>query len=113
MNNPIVEHKARALADYGLRQTSTGSCPRRLVKLPCLRTECWCTSRLNDHGRRYRTTHGDQPVVMWEPYSAYPEELVEVLATAAADGLQVKVTGSSPWNPGRTIALVFTAGGAA
>lgn len=109
MSNALAEHKARALTDYGLRQISTGSCPRRLVNLPCLHAECWCASRLNDHGRRYRTIAGDRPVVLWEPYSAHPEELAPVLAAAAADGVAVEVTGSSPWNPGRTVALVFTA----
>lgn len=101
-------HARRAL-DMGLRTTSTGSCPRRLVRLPHLERDCWCTSRLNDHGRRYRRGRDDAPVVLWEPYSAWPEELTEVFTAAEADGLRVSVTGASPWNPGHTLCIAFVA----
>ena len=107
-NNTTIEHRDRAL-DRGLRQTSTGSCPRRLVSRAHLEEKCWCCSRLNDHGRRYRATRDDRPVVLWEPYNAYGEELAAVLAAAAADGLRVSLTGASPWNPGSTFAIAFTA----
>ncbi len=106
MNDAITEHRRRA-ADLGLRQTSTGSCPRRLAGLPCRGIDCWCTSRLNDHGRRYRTVARDVPVVLWEPYDAWPEELAAVLAAAAADGIRVSISGASPWNPGATLAIRF------
>jgi hypothetical protein len=101
-------HKNRALA-LGLRLTSTGSCPRRLAGKPHLDWTCWCTSRLNDHGRRYRTTRTNEPVVMWEPYDASPDELRKVFDAAEADGLEVSLSGLSPWNPGHTFALLFRA----
>jgi hypothetical protein len=73
-NNATADHKNRA-ADLGLRLTSTNSCPRRLINKPHLEEQCWCTSRLNDHGRRYRTSDNNEPIVMWEPYSFDPEAL--------------------------------------
>lgn len=105
--NPApAQHVKRALDLLDLRLTSTGSCPRRLVKKPHLDFECWCTSSLNDHGRRYRD-RDDSPVVVWEPYTAGDFDLVPVLAAAQADGLRVTITSASPWYPGRTIALIF------
>ncbi len=106
-NDVVADHRNRAL-DLGLRLTSTNSCPRRLIKRPHLEWECWCTSRLNDHGRRYRDSR-DRPVVLWEPYDAYPVERQEVFDAATADGLRVSLTGLSPWNPGHTFALVLRA----
>ena len=64
-DNIVADHRNRAF-DIGLRQTSTNSCPRRLVGKRCLQFGCWCQSRLNDHGRRYRDVR-DRPVVLWEP----------------------------------------------
>ena len=97
-------HRLRA-ADLGLHQTGTRSCPRRLVRLPHDDATCWCRSRLNDHGRTYRTAAGQ--VVMWEPYPADGADVLAVLTAAHADGLRVTVTGASPWNPGETFALIF------
>lgn len=108
MNEQASEHRRRA-ADLGLRMTSTGSCPRRLVGLRHVDGTCWCASRLNDHGRRYRRIKDDKPLILWEPYGAYQEELQEVLTAAAGDGLRVSVTAASPWNPGSTVALIFQA----
>ena len=54
VNDTASAHRNRA-AELGLRMTSTGSCPRRLVRLPHRPGQCWCETRLNDHGRRYRT----------------------------------------------------------
>lgn len=68
-----------------------------------------CTSRLNDHGRRHGRNKDNRPVVLWEPYNAYPEELREVFDAVEADGLRVHIMGLSPWNPGHTFALLFTA----
>lgn len=107
MNDTQAEHRQRAAA-LGLRQTSAGSCPRRLAGIRCTGPDCWCASRLNDHGRRYRRDRDNRPVVMWEPYDAWPEELAEVFAAASVDRLRVKITGASPWNPGLTLALMFT-----
>jgi len=103
-----AEHRSRAL-ELGLQQTSTGSCPRRLAGLPHRAGSCWCESRLNDHGRRYRCTRDGRPVILWEPYSAGGEDLADVLASATADGLQVTVTGASPWYPGNTFVIAFEA----
>ena len=96
---------ATRAADLGLLQTSTSSCPRRLVRRPHDLAGCWCLSRLNDHGATYRTNAG--LVIMWEPYPAAGEDMLEVLTAAHADGLRVTVTGASPWNPGETFALIF------
>jgi hypothetical protein len=106
-NNAGADHKNRA-RDLGLRLTTTNSCPRRLANKPHLEWECWCTSRLNDHGRRYRD-HDNQPVILWEPYNADGAELLEVFEAAETDGLWVEVMGESPWNPGHTFALFFRA----
>ena len=102
-----VHHTSRAddLNDLGVQQTGTRSCPRRLVRLPHDDGACWCLTRLNDHGGTYRTAVGR--VVMWEPYAASGEDVLEVLAAAHRDGLRVTVTGASPWNPGETFALIF------
>lgn len=86
VNEAYQAQRARALSQMGLRQTSTGSCPRRLAGLPHSDTGCWCSSRLNDHGRRYRRVHDDRPVVLWEPYEADGVDLAEVIVAASADG---------------------------
>jgi hypothetical protein len=104
-NNATADHKNTA-ADLGLRLTSTSSCPRKLVNKPHLEEKCWCTSRLNDHGRRYHDSH-DEPVVIWEPYDASRDELLHLMAHAYDEDLQVTVSGESPWNPGRTFAILF------
>jgi hypothetical protein len=104
-NNTGADHKNRA-DDLGLRFTSAGSCPRRLVNKPHLEEKCWCTSRLNDHSRRYRDNN-NQPVIMWEPYDADRDELLFLMAYAYDDGLQVTVSGQSPWNPGHTFGIQF------
>ena len=96
---------ATRAADLGLQQTDTRSCPRHLVRLPHDPATCWCLSRLNDHGGTHHTNAGQ--VVMWEPYPAAGEDVLEVLTAAHADGLRVTVTGASPWNPGETFALIF------
>ena len=106
MNDTAAEHRSRAL-ELGLRQTSTGSCPRRLAGLPHRPGSCWCESRLNDHGRRYRRTQDDRPVILWEPYSADGEALADVLAAASVDGLHVTLSGASPWYPGNTLSIAF------
>ncbi len=107
MNEAYRCQRARALDQMGLRQTSTGSCPRRLAGLPHRDIGCWCSSRLNDHGRRYRRVHDDRPVVLWEPYEAGGGDLAEVIVAASADGLHVNVLGFSPWNPGWTFCIAF------
>ncbi|MBK8462465.1 MAG: hypothetical protein IPL36_05385 [Nigerium sp.] len=103
------DHARRALALLGLRLTSDGSCPRKLAGLPHVDITCWCASRLNDHGRRYRDADGNA-VVVWEPYDADADahDLAPILTAAGADGLRVHVTSASPWYPGRTVALIFT-----
>jgi hypothetical protein len=99
-------HRARAL-ELGLRRTSMSSCPRRLVGQRHHDDEtCWCRSHLNDHGRRYLRNDG-APLVLWEPYDVDPLDLFEVAAYARVDGLRVDITGTSPWNPGHTIAIAF------
>jgi len=103
-----AEHRSRA-ADLGLRQTGIRSCPRQLAGKQH-RPGCWCSSRLNDHGRRYQTVRDGTPVVLWEPYDAAGDELAEVIAAAAVDGITVNVSGASPWNPGATFALTFQLG---
>ncbi len=108
VNDTASAHRNRA-AELGLRMTSTGSCPRRLVRLPHRPGHCWCETRLNDHGRRYRTVGNDTPVVMWEPYPAAGQDVARVVVLAEADGLLVTITGASPWNPGETFALIFEA----
>jgi hypothetical protein len=44
---------------------------------------------------------------MWEPYDADRDELLYLMAHACHDGLDVTVTGLSPWNPGHTFAIQF------
>jgi hypothetical protein len=104
-NNAVADHKNRA-ADLGLRLTSTSSCPRKLVGKPHLDEKCWCTSRLNDHGRRYKSNDGES-AVMWEPYDADRDDLLHLMAHAYDEGLHVTVSGLSPWNPGRTFSITF------
>ena len=107
MNEAYQAQRARALSEMGLRQTSTGSCPRRLAGLPHRDIGCWCSSRLNDHGRRYRRTSDNTAVVLWEPYDADGVDLAEVIVAASADGLHINVLGFSPWNPGWTFCIAF------
>lgn len=105
------EHRQRA-RDMGLerndRISEPDSCPRRLVGKRH-RDGCWCASQLNDHGGRYHRVRDRVSVVLWEPYGCSPEELTRVFSAAATDGLAAYVHGSSPWNPGRTCAIEFTA----
>lgn len=105
------EHQLRALSSLGLTDWSTDSCPRRVVDLPHDDVDCWCLTPLNDHGRTW-TQRSGLPVVTWEPYDTDGESLVHVLLEAAHDGLRVTATGTSPWNPGHTFALLFAAAGA-
>ena len=81
--------------------------PRRLAGLPHRDIGCWCRSRLNDHGRRYRRVHDHRPVVLWEPYDADGVDLAEVIVAASTDGLHVNVLGFSPWNPSGTFCIAF------
>ena len=97
---------ARAL-EMGLRHVSDGRCPRRLVGKHHRNLECWCADRLNDHAATYERLDDGRRLVAWEPYEADALELEPVFAAAAADGLTVTVTGSSPWNPGATVAIWF------
>ena len=94
--------------DHGYSLRGEERCPRVLVRQECRGVpDCWCNSRLNDHGRHWTRADGTA-VVLWEPYSAHPEELAVIFYDAAADGLRVAVHGGSPWNPGRTVAIEFS-----
>ncbi|CAN5120899.1 hypothetical protein BH11ACT1_BH11ACT1_19290 [soil metagenome] len=92
---------------YGYKRISDSRCPRRLVGKRHLGEQCWCASRLNDHAATY-TRHGHR-LVLWEPYQGYPEDMADMFAAAHADGLRVIVLGSSPYNPGSTLAIEFGA----
>jgi hypothetical protein len=103
------------LKESGLTKISDYSCPRKLAGKRCQGKDgwrgtglpyCWCHSSLNDHGATYRDSRGRR-FVLWEPYGAFGEVLVEVIVAAHADGLRVHVDGWSPWNPGRTLAIEF------
>lgn len=93
----------------GLRHVSNRSCPRLLVRKRCKDEDCWCRTWLNDHGNRYQDKRTGQDVIVWEPYSAGGDQLAGILAAADDDGLCVTISGTSPWNPGRTVAIRFSA----
>jgi hypothetical protein len=84
-------------------------CPRRLLRKHCRNEreygDCWCSSRLNDHGDTWRNSDGNR-FVLWEPYGAHGEELANVLAAAHEDGLRVDIC-PSVWNPPHTIGIRF------
>ena len=107
-----TDDRARAQRGSYLGLTLTSHrpqpCPRTLVGRRHGRDSCWCVTRLNDHGRRWRYRDG-RSVVMWEPYAVDGHALAAVLAAAEQDGLDVEVSGASPYYPGRTFALIFTA----
>jgi hypothetical protein len=85
------------------------SCPRSLVGLPHL-DDCWCMSRLHQHGRRWVDVSApSMPLVLWEPFNVNGADIGAVTARAEADGIGVEVTGESPYDPGGSFALVFYA----
>ncbi len=103
---------ARA-ADLDLEYVAAGSCPRAaLVNQRHTWGDCWCETRINDHGARYTRGSDGRAVIMWEPYEVDGIDLADVIAAATADGIDVTVTGASSWNPGETFAVIFTAKGA-
>lgn len=106
--------EARAHDIFGLTpfhsKSSRSACPLWVLgrRCPHWQRGCFCEDRLNDHGGYYKDDDGKR-VVVWEPYGFNAKALVEVVAAAEAEGLWVHVTPSSPWYPGRTIALIFRA----
>ena len=70
--------------------------------------KCWCYSRLADHTAAWQRISDGQLCEVWQPYDVTPEELADLRAVAAADGVDVAVAEESWWNPGATTALVFT-----
>lgn len=108
---PTADHRLwkDRINHNGLRLVSDRSCPRLLVGKRCKQDDCWCQSWLNNHGNRYERTNTGRDLIMWEPYSADDRRLAEVLTAATADGIDVDLSGVSPWNPGYTMAITFTA----
>lgn len=100
-----AEHQAR-LATLAWTDVGVGHCPRWLVDQPCRGPECYCQSRLADHGATYRIVDG-RHIVAWEPYQADPSELFPVAMAAQLDDIYVCLDGQSPWNPGHTLAIIF------
>jgi hypothetical protein len=92
---------------YGLVQVGTGRCPRGLTpRRSCKGPSCWCMTRLNDHSATYRDDSG-RKLVVWAPYEITDLEEFGVLSYYAdSDGLELAITGCSPYSPD-TIAIEF------
>ncbi len=107
--------------DLGWQKVSEHGCPRGLVGKRCLKPtfrdpdrRCWCQNsllghHLRDHAGTWRHETGrykGQKFILWEPYGADGKSLAALIETAAADGLEVRVT-ASVWNPPRTVGIAF------
>lgn len=100
--------KARA-KELGFVYRDDRSCPRMLVGGRHKRGDCWCECRYNDHGYRYRLPKEDnKSVIMWEPYGISDlSELAYIRKAANSEGINLSISGRSPWFPGHTLALIF------
>jgi hypothetical protein len=95
----------------GWSYVSDHACPRKLAGKRCRNNyeygACWCCQfHLNDHGATWRAKDGTR-FVLWEPYSAYSEDLAALAVAAHADGLRFDIC-ESVWNPPHTVGIRFT-----
>lgn len=112
--DPCARQAARFREWFGWRPSEAASCPRTAAGKRCLvgsRTPdlCICgkyTHQLLDHDRVWLDEHGGH-VYTAEPYSFDGIEFAELAAECAGLGLDVSVTGTSPYFPGRTTLIVI------
>jgi len=100
-----------AYSDYGWRPSTARPCPLSLAGRRCRWATgalCLCGRRrqLLDHARRWRDADG-QPILTAEPYSVCGDDLAAFVGELDALGLEVDLSGASPYCPGATVMLVI------
>ncbi len=98
-------------ADYGWRPSTGRRCPLSLAGRRCRWATgalCLCARRrqLLDHARRWRDADG-QPIMSSEPYEVDGHDLADLVGELDALGLEVDLSGASPYYPGATILLTI------
>ncbi|MEV5711248.1 hypothetical protein [Actinoallomurus sp. NPDC052274] len=107
------EQERRAHDMFGLRPSGAVVCPRVVAGKRCIAhngTElCVCQRhyRLLDHARIWLDETG-RHVLTGEPYSAAGEDLADLITDMSELGLDVNLSGRSPWNPGFTLLIRIT-----
>ncbi len=96
-------------SDYGWSPSTARRCPLSLAGRRCRMTSgapCLCSRRLLDHARRWRDADG-QPILTAEPYEVDGHDLAGLVGELDALGLEVDLSGASPYYPGATILLTI------
>jgi len=113
------QRQDRAARALGWRPSRRAPCPRTVAGLRChalryhagavdVPCPCQVHHHLLDHSRSWTRPDGGR-VLTGEPYDLAPDELSALAADCTALGLDVAVTGRSPWNPGATVLIVISA----
>lgn len=112
-DRPYSNQEAR-FRDWFHWRPSTGAtrCPRVVAGKRCRSwtygEPCMCQQHHHvlDHACRWIDSQG-KPVLTAEPYDFDAEEFTALAADCAELGLEVRVTGTSPYFPGRTVLIII------
>ncbi len=111
-SDPYRDQQARFRDWFGWRPSTAVRCPRTIAGKRCRNwangEPCMCElhNHVLDHACRWINGDGN-PVLTSEPYDFDAEEFVALAADCAALGLDVSVTGTSPYFPGRTVLIII------
>lgn len=110
--NPHEQQKRLFAEWFDLRPSKARrACPRIVAGKRCLSTvvgeRCICTRHREplDHPRLWRTSDGHH-IFTAEPYEVDFDDLAPLAAELKDLGLNIRLSGLSPWYPGRTF-LIF------
>lgn len=109
-----TEERYASWAEARLRPSGAEICPRVVAGRRCVAfrsdgRRCICerlTHPVLDHARMWLTPDGGH-VLTFEPYSLSTDNLA-ALAELSPLGLELSISGYSPWNPGATFLCTIT-----
>jgi hypothetical protein len=111
------DHEQRMLDWHGLRPSKAARCLRVVQGKRCILGNGWndhCLCRMQssynlfDHVGIWLDAEG-RHVLTSEPYNSNPQRIEDLTAQMADLGITVTVGDPSPWYPGHTTLLMFTA----
>lgn len=100
-------------AERRWRPSKAPACPRVVVGKRCLQLHlsgrCVCVRyrALLDHGRCWLA--GRRHIVTGEPYHVDVDQLAAFAEELRALGVDIDISGNSPWNPGQTVRITLRA----
>jgi hypothetical protein len=111
---PYEAQQARFFEWYGWRPSAARTCLRVFAGKRCTKgyavhySMCICDRHYHilDHICRWRTQDG-RDVLTADPYEFAGDEFAALVADCAELGLEARVTGTSPYFPGRTVLIVI------